>query len=206
MNQRMGYILIIIGIVILLFGVIVVIKSSKGKNEIHETTNNQASKNNSNNEPDENKAKGDNFEKFIVKQFDKKYFTLNEWRSDKYTDGIYAVSNHFPDLEVEFNLNSKNVSDKLAIECKWRKNYYQGGVEWAKDYQLANYKKYAEKLNIPVFIVIGIGGEPENTEELFIIPLTKIDTNFILKENLLPYRKTAIEKGFYWDFEKKELK
>ncbi len=208
MDKKMGYILILVGIVFLLFGVFVIVKSNKrrNKNDTNELPNKPKQENNSKDEIAENKAKGDSFEKFVVKQFDKRYFTLNEWRSDKYVEGIYAVSNHFPDLEIEFNLKTKEVSDKFAIECKWRKNYYQGGIEWANDYQIDNYKKYAETLKIPVFVVIGVGGEPENPNELFIIPLGQVTSNILSKETLLKYKKISSDKGFFWDFENKELK
>jgi len=154
---------------------------------------------------DENKAKGDAFERFVVKNFDKKYFTLQEWRSDKYVEGIYAVSNHFPDLEVIFNLKSKGIRESFAIECKWRKSYYQESIEWAKDYQLKNYKDYAEKLKIPVFVVIGVGGEAEKPEELFIVPLQKMKSNIISKSELAHYKKHHTDARFFWDFDKNEL-
>ena len=155
---------------------------------------------------DENKIKGEAFEKFIVKKFDKQYFTLQEWRSDKYVDGVYAVSNHFPDLEVIFNLKTKGVNEAFAIECKWRKNYLKNGIEWAKDYQIKNYKEYADKLNIPVFVVIGVGGEPENPNELFIIPLRNMKENTINKSELEKYKREVTEKPFFWDYENNKLR
>lgn len=154
---------------------------------------------------EENKAKGDAFERFVVKNFNKKYFTLQEWRSDKYVDGIYAVSNHFPDLEVIFNLKSKGVSETFAIECKWRKNYYHEAIEWAKDYQLKNYKDYAYKLKIPVFVIIGVGGEAENPNEIFIVPLQKMKSNTISKSELAIYKKELSNSQFFWDYENNKL-
>ncbi len=157
-------------------------------------------------EMEENKAKGDAFEKFVVKKFSPKYFTLQEWRSDKYVDGTYAVSNHYPDLEVHFELRSKGIKDVFAVECKWRRNYYQGGIEWANDYQVTNYKKYAAKLNIPVFVVIGVGGEPDQPEDLFIIPLNKLEGNTISKASLFAFKKDESHPGLFWDSEGKVLK
>ena len=155
---------------------------------------------------DENKAKGDAFERFVVKNFNKKYFTLQEWRSDKYVDGIYAVSNHFPDLEVIFDFKTKGVNEAFAIECKWRKNYYNNGIEWAQNYQIKNYKEYAAKLSIPVFVVIGVGGEPKMPEELFIIPLQEMKTNTITKSELANYKKDISDTRFFWDYEKNILR
>ncbi len=206
MSKNMGYILIAIGLVFFIWGLSIVFKSSKPNRERLNNENEPKLERNTAHENDTNKLKGDSFEKFVVKHFDKKYFTIQEWRGDKYIDGTYAVSNHFPDLEVLFKLNSKGISDKFAIECKWRKNYYQGTIEWAKHYQITNYKKYSQSLNIPVYIVIGIGGEPENPNELFIVPLAKIENSTIQKTELTKYHKSLNDAGFYWDFEKKELK
>lgn len=162
---------------------------------------------NSNDEKfDENKAKGDAFEKYVVKNFNQKYFTLQEWRSDKYVDGIYAVSNHFPDLEVIFDFKEKGVKEAFAIECKWRKSYFKNEIEWAKNYQIKNYKEYAEKLNIPVFVVIGVGGEPEKPKELFVVPLQKMKGNIITKSELANYKKDLSDERFFWDYDKNNLR
>ena len=231
----MGYILIAIGIVIIVWGILII--SKQKPNEKIENSNKQTVKaekaeisdklaekleaktdkpvkeevkplekvRSKEDNYDENKAKGDAFERFVVKNFNKKFFTLQEWRSDKYVDGIYAVSNHFPDLEVIFNLKSKGVSENFAIECKWRKNYYHEAIEWAKDYQLRNYKDYADKLKIPVFVIIGVGGEAENPNELFIVPLQKMKSNIISKTELANYKKELTSAQFFWDYEKNKL-
>lgn len=155
---------------------------------------------------DENKAKGDAFERFVVKRFTPKYFTLQEWRSDKYVDGVYAVSNHFPDLEVCFEYKTKGVRESFAIECKWRKNYYKNGIEWAQNYQIRNYKEYAEKLKIPVFVVIGVGGEPDKPQEVFIVPLSNLKDNVISQTELMKYRKEDAGGHFFWDYDRNELR
>jgi hypothetical protein len=211
MNNKMGYIIIVIGLVLVVWGIVIVRKPQKTETivtnnvqtVIEETKPSTVEKIESikvdakptvnektqQDDFDENKAKGDAFEKFVVRNFSRKYFTLQEWRSDKYVDGIYAVSNHFPDLEIIFNFKEKDVNEAFAIECKWRKNYYKNGIEWAQNYQIKNYKEYAEKLNIPVFVVIGVGGEPEEPEELFIVPLQEMKSNTISKSELANYKK-----------------
>jgi len=58
-------------------------------------------------------------------------------------------------LEFEFHL--RTVRKTFAVECKWRQNYYRGGVEWAKKGQVARYNAFATKRQIPVFVIIGVG-------------------------------------------------
>ncbi len=209
----MGYILIAFGLVIVVWGIIIVRKPSKIqkvenkseqpiKEEVKSTVNEKIQQD----DYEENKAKGDAFEKFVVKNFDPKYFTLQEWRSDKYVDGIYAVSNHFPDLEVIFDFKSKGINEAFAIECKWRGYYYKNEIKWAENYQINNYKEYAEKLNIPVFVVIGVGGEPKMPEELYIVPLKEMKSNTITKSELANYKKDISDTRFFWDYEKNKLR
>lgn len=78
-----------------MFEGIIIVRKPQKKTETIEVITNRAVKNETKptvNEKiqqddfDENKAKGDAFEKFVVKNFDRKYFTLQEWRSDKYVD------------------------------------------------------------------------------------------------------------------------
>ena len=223
----MGYIIIVIGLLLVVWGIVIVRKPQKtetivtnnvqtvieetkptveeNKEPIKVDTKSVLNEKTQQEDFDENKAKGDAFEKFVVKNFNQKYFTLQEWRSDKYVDGIYAVSNHFPDLEVIFNFKEKGVNEAFAIECKWRKNYYNNGIEWAQNYQIKNYKEYAAKLSIPVFVVIGVGGEPKMPEELFIVPLQEMKSNTITKSELANYKKDISDTRFFWDYEKNKL-
>ena len=219
MSRKMGYILIILGLAIVVWGIFMVFvprnteeTNSRDFQPLVEsekrvvTKKPVVTKKNTTNDYEENKAKGDAFEKFVVKSFPRKFFTLQEWRSDKYVDGIYAVSNHFPDLEVMFDDKSKGVKDVFAIECKWRKRFYHNEIEWAQDYQIKNYKEYADRVNIPVYVVIGMSGEPEAPDEIFIIPLSGINSNTISKTELNKYKKDTNERHFIWDYENKVLR
>ncbi|MCK9611631.1 MAG: hypothetical protein PHR81_04500 [Bacteroidales bacterium] len=154
---------------------------------------------------DENKQKGDAFEKWVVKKFDRDYFQVEEWRSDKYVDGIYPVSNHFPDLEISFSLPGKDINKTFAVECKWRKNLYKGGINWAEEYQVKNYAEYAAMLKIPVFVILGVGGEPDKPESVYIIPLQKLQYKFCTGTYLNKFRHINIDKNFFYDFEKSKL-
>jgi hypothetical protein len=100
------------------------------------------------------KEKGDAFEHFVVDRFEVKYFTLVDWRSDKFHEGRYALSNMSPYLQ--YRLQTKNQTIEFAVECKWRNDFYDGKIEWAKEHQLNNYKRYQLEKGIEVFVIIGI--------------------------------------------------
>jgi hypothetical protein len=138
---------------------------------------------------------GAEFEKFIVTLFDKKFFTLMEWRSDKQHNGIYAQSSMNPDMEWRFSTNYQTVH--FAVECKWRKKFYDNHIQWAKDYQLSNYRKFEAERRMHVFIVIGIGGISAKPEELYIVPLQNIQTLFLDKFQLKDYKRYRPDKPFF---------
>jgi hypothetical protein len=154
---------------------------------------------------EENKRKGDEFEKWVVKKFDTAFFKVGEWRSDKYVDGIYPESNHFPDLEINFCYKKKNITKTFAVECKWRKSFYKGGINWAKGYQVKYYTDYASRLEIPVFVILGVGKEPSDPEKVFIIPLKDIKNDFLTDIELKPYLHNDIKGNFFFDYEKLAL-
>ena len=208
----MPYLLIILGLLSVFFGVrMLLAKKPNAEPEIHntiaasDTVKPKSAKTIDNIQYSENKKKGDDFEAFVVGNFNKEYFTLNEWRSDKYVNGTYAVSNHFPDLEIEFNFKSKKIRDVFAIECKYRSSFYKDSINWAEEYQFKNYQDYALKLKIPVFVIIGVGGVPSKPYEIFIVPLSNIYSASISKSELDKYKRDRSKTNFYWKWEEKIL-
>ena len=152
---------------------------------------------------DYKKKKGDDFEKFVVQKFDKKYFRIKEWAGDKYVNGIYADTTPQPDILLEFSF--KQETTDFSVECKWRQKLYKNGVEFAKKEQFERYKNFERKQKYPVFIAIGIGGKAISPEQLYVVPLKEIDNNFIHIKELKKYEK-KVNSNFFFDIETKELK
>ena len=146
--------------------------SSKGKDEILE---------------DSSKEKGIRFEKYLLHKFNSKYHRIKEWRGDKFADGIYAESTKNPDIEIE--LSVRDTRKIFAVESKWRRGYFKNGIQWARKEQIYNYKRYSEENNIPVFVVIGVGKNPENPEDVFVIPLDDLTEPFLTLDFLAKYSK-----------------
>ena len=144
---------------------------------------------------EQDKKNGDDFEKFIVQKFDKRYFKIKEWAGDKYVKGIYAETTQNPDILFEFKL--KDEIRLFSVECKWRKKLYKNGVEFANESQLARYRKFETEKNIPVFVAIGIGGEASLPEHLYIIPLKNINSTFLTINQLNTFEKKDDRNFFY---------
>lgn len=151
---------------------------------------------------DFNKKSGDDFEKFVVQKFNPRYFKLKEWAGDKYVDGIYAETTLQPDLLFELTLQGKTAG--FAVECKWRSDFMQGGIEFATKTQFRRYREFGRKRNMPVFIAIGVGGKPESPKYFYVVPLSEVNSNFIVQNSLSSYGK-RLESNFFFDMETQTL-
>lgn len=151
---------------------------------------------------DWDKKNGDDFEKYIAHKFDKKFFRIKEWTGDKYSKGIYGENSLNPDLLLEIKYPKTN----FAVECKWKKKVYKGGVEFSNPEQLKRYQKYAKEKNTPVFIAIGLGGEASEPEQLFVVPLNELKEPFLYLVQLKRFEKRDLSKNFYFDPENLTLK
>jgi len=117
--------------------------------------------------------KGREFEDFVLNLFDDQVgdlLVLKEWQGDKSLGKLKPENNKHPDFVFLYD------GKEFAVECKWRKIL---GTNMYKDLFpekiLKNYRKFREERNIPVTIVLGIGGEPCAPELLYFIPLEKVD-------------------------------
>lgn len=132
--------------------------------------------------------KGHAFEDYIVTLFSLKKFRLLEWRSDKRaSNGAFPLSCSYPDLEFAYSGRRRN---RFAVECKWRKKFFDGGIHWANNEQICIYKDYQYQNNILVLIAIGIGGLPSNPEKLFVTPLDHISMYpNVFESHLMEYKR-----------------
>lgn len=137
----------------------------------------------------------------------REYFAL-EYRTPDYYDpksGIYAESNLDPDFRIRYN----PTGDVFAVECKYRSglfrnNYGKYVLSWSKPAQFARYQKYQQERNIPVYVVIGLGGEPDNPEMIYCIPLSDIKYPQLYPSVLKKYEHPPTEL-FFWNTKEKRL-
>ncbi len=157
--------------------------------------------------PPTSEEKGRKFEDWVVRKFNPSYFIIKDWRGDKNVAGIYAESSKLPDLEIEFRL--KDQRTLFAVECKWRRSFESGGkprIEWATPRQIDTYRQFQRDRGMPVFAVIGIGGEPDHPAELYIVHLDRLKYPFATAEYLAKFRRGTISDDFFFDSKKPELR
>lgn len=135
----------------------------------------------------EEEGVGAEFEKYIATLFPKPYYVIKEWRSDKYHDGVYAESSKYPDFEINYSDNRYSID--FAVECKYRSAFYYNKIDWAKEHQLRTYREFAAEKDIRVFVVIGVGGDPFDPDNLYVVPLEQISATTLHKTELEDYRR-----------------
>jgi len=123
------------------------------------------------------KEKGDLFEDYVIQYVAKatKSMDLRGKNADYHHKGVSGKENMEPDLK--FSLNGID----FAIECKWRSRFINGKIDWAKGYQVNNYNKYQTEHKEPVFIAIGIGGEPDRPSSFYFLPLDRLTKTYATK-------------------------
>jgi hypothetical protein len=94
---------------------------------------------------------------------------------------------------------------KFAVECKWRSNYFKNEIVWAKQYQINTYRAFAERENIPVFLILGVGNTPGNPIDVYIVPLSELRGEVVTKSELYPYKRKDNNKKFFFDYESERL-
>lgn len=139
---------------------------------------------------EDNYEKGRLFEEYIIKLFHGQSFYLKKWRKSQKLDDIYSnIDLLNPDIELELVFTGAK-RYRFAVECKWKSRFYNGRIKWAKDHQICAYRIFQDRTRIPVFVAIGIGGEPGNPEKLFLTPLDNIFMyEELYEENLIPYKR-----------------
>jgi len=140
--------------------------------------------------------KGRLFEEYVIQLFNEDNFkVIKRRKSEKLEDRALLQDCANPDLELIFGRYSKH---HFAVECKWRKKFIKGKITWASDYQICSYQDFENQCRIPVFIAIGIGGEPSRPERLFVTPLRNIEMySEVYEADLILYNRKPTSKFFY---------
>lgn len=129
------------------------------------------------------------FEKYVVGLFGGDFRILQWMGQGASREDIDAG----PDLVVE-HLPTGTV---FGVECKYRATLFKGRLGWAKEYQPAKYRRYAEATGRRVFVVIGVGGSPGRPDYLYCLPLWQAGRNRLDPAALKRYRRGPRRKFAY---------
>jgi hypothetical protein len=130
-----------------------------------------------------------------VEAFHSSGFELLEWQGDKHINGISPLSSQRPDLL--YRHSGKTQVSFFFVECKYRHRLGKGFA--LKKNQFEHYESSFQKTHIPVYILIGVGGEPNKPTDLYIVPLNDLPDNlFMCDKQLLFYRRDSTLQPFRW--------
>jgi hypothetical protein len=182
-------------VIVAIFGTvaIVVIKAANKRSRVNpRATTKSHSKSQRRNDRAKWEKMGRDFEKFVITRFDNREYRLIEWRSDKYIHGWGGPSSsRAPDLLMEHIPSG----DQFAIECKYRSRVKGRRFDWARPDQLRSYQDYEAKQRVPVYVAIGIGGEANAPQSLFIVRLERMKFPDVMCHYLEKFRFPAHMTG-----------
>jgi hypothetical protein len=95
------------------------------------------------------------------------------------------------DSNPDFTFRHVRSGKLLAIECKFRSYFYQGGFSLPGRH-VANYSRFGQGSGMPVFVVLGVGNSPTKPERMFQIPIGAFATaadGFISERELKTFER-----------------
>ena len=136
--------------------------------------------------------KGREFEDYVVDLFDlpnNKKLALKEWRGDKSLPGVYPESNSAPDFVFEYD------GKPFAVECKWRSHLPKDiEKELLPAERMTFFQQFSSERHMPVYLLLGIGGLPNDSNRLF---FTRVDKEFSfesLSTSIITSKECLLEK------------
>ena len=152
--------------------------------------------------------KGREFEDFVLEMFrlhEDNGLVLKEWQGDKTMVStnrptvstsrplgiICPESNRYPDFVFDYQ------GKGFAVECKWREKLSSDMEKdlFSKD-KMTIYQKFSTERNLPVFIVLGVGGESSDPELLYVIPLSEIPSVLSHTKSIVEFLRPSTETPF----------
>jgi hypothetical protein len=140
----------------------------------------------------------------VKRHFNPKFFTIN-----KSLDGSPLAGQGLatPSFDVEFRMG--NMRKDFGLLCVWQADYEQAQkprVVWASDEQIEHLQRFAKGRAAPVFVIIGIGGEPGSPADVFVANLNNLKYGSATAEYLAQFRRSRPETDFYYDDKTPALK
>lgn len=132
------------------------------------------------------RVKGRTFEGYIESLFPKQEWAILESQAYRKL-GRWVSSYSNPD----FLFLHRRTKKKVAVECKFKLvlGSDQNRIIWADEEQIEKYYQFSEQKKVPVFVVIGVGGNPKKPRRMFLLPLRKIRYPDVAVEYLAKFER-----------------
>ena len=134
------------------------------------------------------------FEDYVEDLFSKKYFSIAEkTHSTETNKERYVESSMNPDFVFRYIPSG----EMFAVECKYRSGLNREMLDWTNPKQLKRYQKFSQEQEMPVFIVIGLGGDADAPDEMFNIPLEEAKYPKLYPSVFNMFSRPT-DKSFFW--------
>ena len=136
--------------------------------------------------------KGREFEDYVLELLDLPHndkLVLKEWRGDKSLPGVYPESNSAPDFVFEYD------GKPFVVECKWRSHLPKDiEKELLPTDRLTYFQQFSQDRHMPVYMLLGIGGLPNDPDCLYFTCLDKEFSVESLHNCVIPSKECLLEK------------
>lgn len=136
--------------------------------------------------------KGREFEDYVLELIDVQNsdkLALKEWRGDKSLPGVYPENNSAPDFMFEYD------GKPFAVECKWRSHMPKDiEKELLPAERMEFFGQFSLDRRMPVYLILGIGGLPNDPDCLYITSLDNTFTTETLNNSLLLSKESLLAK------------
>lgn len=139
------------------------------------------------------------FEKFVMHLFDPLYFRAFRTRHQTILANAPGENEGYPELEFEFSHKENRV--RFAIESIYISELKHRDIQIASPQQVKAYSQLDED-DHDLYLVVGIGGTPDDPKEMYLMPVKDIRSPFITYPELQPYRKYGM---FFYSAENQRL-
>lgn len=129
------------------------------------------------------------FAAFVLTLFDPLFFRHRKLHNDVSFSGDVSEEKAGPDLELHFKL--KETFAKFAVKCLYFPSEDAAEFHFPRAQQ-QRLERFEAQQGMSVYYVVGVGGEPDDPRDLFLIPLNEVRAEFIGKEALNSYRKSGM--------------
>ena len=138
--------------------------------------------------------KGREFEDYVLELFslhEDSGFVLKEWQGDKTLGDICPENNRHPDFVFDYQ------GKRFAVECKWREKLpHDLSRDILPEDKVSIYQQFSTERNIPVYIVLGVGGEPSHPELLYKIHLSDIPSVLSHVKSIVEFLRPSVDAPF----------
>jgi hypothetical protein len=140
------------------------------------------------------------FESYVVSLFDPLYFSLRVYNRQKALAGNGHEDEFVPGLEGEFR--NKDLTEKFSLECLYIPRVNSINLMKFSGKQINRYKEVEQDRDSEVYVVIGLEGDPESPQELYVIRAKELREGPVTYTDLKPFRKYGM---FFYSTSNKRL-